>query len=146
MNKIPDSWLPFAVKPMTQEEYSAFLLSGYVKPQRVKKTLSEEERAIQRAKNNALRNAKYAALTPEQLSARRAKNNEHSAKYYAEGRRKPQPPLSEEQRAKSKERSAKYFAALSPEQLATHRAKKLEADKKCRVKSKAQIAPPPEEV
>jgi len=119
MNKIPDSWLPFAVKPMTQEEHSAFLLSGYVKPTRSKKTLSEEQRA---------------------------KNNERSAKYYAEGRRKSQPPLSEEQRAKSRERSAKYFAALSPEQLATHRAKKLEADKKCRAKRKAQIAPPPEEV
>ena len=96
MNKIPDSWLPNAVKPMTQEEYSAFLLSGYVKPYRAKKE-----------------------LTPEELSALRAK---------------------------SRERSAKYFAALSPEQLATHRAKKLEADKKCRAKSKAQIAPPPEEV
>jgi len=114
MNKIPDSWLPFAVKPMTQEEYSAFLLSGYVKHTK----------------------------TPKQLEEQRAKNNEHSAKYYAN--------LSEEElsahRAKSRERSAKYFAALSPEQLATHRAKKLEADKKCRAKRKAQIAPPPEKV
>ena len=99
MNKIPDSWLPNAVKPMTQEEHSAFLLSGYVKHTK----------------------------TPKQLEEQRAKNNEHSAKYYAEGRRKP-------------------LSALSPEQLATHRAKKLEADKKCRAKSKAQIAPPPEEV
>jgi len=123
MNKIPDSWLPFAVKPMTQEEHSAFLLSGYVKPTRSKKTLSKEDKA----KNKALRAKYYANLTPEELSAHRAKNNEHSAKYYAEGRRKP-------------------LSALSPEQFAIHRAKKLEADKKCRAKSKAQIAPPPEKV
>ena len=78
MNKIPDSWLPFAVKPMTQEEHSAFLLSGYVKPTRSKKTLSKEDKA----KNKALRAKYYANLSEEELSAHRAKSRERSAKYF----------------------------------------------------------------
>ena len=95
MNKIPDSWLPFAVKPMTQEEHSAFLLSGYVKPYRTKKELTPEELSAHRAKSREHSAKYFAALSPEQLATHRAKKLEADKKCRAKRKAQIAPPPEE---------------------------------------------------